>query len=123
MIIHRIYTGEDNESHLETIEVPMEASELGHVSKMEGATGVIFRETPADFFLDYHNAPARQFVVNMGGQTEIEVADGSKVTIGDGDIIFAEDVTGHGHISRGLTGPRHSLFIIMPDSFDITQWK
>ena len=123
MKINRIYTGKDNESHLEQIEVPMDASELGHVSKMEGATGVIFRETPADFFLDYHNAPARQFVVNMGGSTQIEVADGTKLKVNAGDIIFAEDIDGHGHISRGLTGPRHSLFITMPDSFDITKWK
>ena len=123
MKIHRIYTGKDNESHLEQIEVPMEDSALGAVSEIEGATGVIFRETPADFFMDYHNAPARQFVVNMGGSTQIEVADGTKVTVQDGDIIFAEDIDGHGHISRGLTGPRHSLFITMPDSFDITKWK
>ena len=30
------------------------------------------------------------------------------------------DTTGQGHISRGIEGPRNSLFILVPDDYDVT---
>lgn len=119
MQITRVYTGDDGESHFETIEVALSESRYGSLSAMYEAEGIVFRETPVGGELDFHNAPRRQFVVTLSGLVEIEVGDGSKVQLGGGDILLADDVTGRGHITRDLEGPRRSLFIPLPEDFDV----
>ncbi len=115
MKVTRVYTGDDNRSHLEDIEVPLKTGHpAGAMSDLVNATGVIFRETTGDYNLDFHNAPRRQYVVMLDGQVEIEVGDGTKRVLGTGEILLAEDTTGQGHISRAVNGqPRKSLFITL----------
>jgi hypothetical protein len=115
MKIVRIYTGPDNRSHFEDLEVPLkDAGKVGFLSELIKATGVVFRETTGEYNYDFHPAPRRQYVVNLEGGVEIEVGDGTKRILGAGDILLAEDTTGQGHISRAVAGkPRRSLFIIL----------
>ena len=115
MKIVRVYTGADNKSHFEDIEVPLKSGgKAGALSDLIKATGVIFRETGGDYNFDFHNAPRRQYVVNLEGEVEIEVGDGTKRILRTGDILLAEDTTGQGHISRAVGGkPRKSLFITL----------
>jgi len=113
MKITRIYTGEDQRSHFEDLEIPMKDVGKGSfLSDLVKVSGLIFRETDGSYNLDFHNAPRRQYVVNLEGEVEIEVGDGSKRIFGAGEIFLAEDTTGQGHISRAVGGrPRKSLFI------------
>ena len=115
MKIVRIYTGSDNRSHFEDIEVPLkDAGKVGFLSDRVKATGIVFRETGGDYDYDFHTAPRRQYVVNLEGEVEIEVGDGTKRILRSGDILLAEDTTGQGHISRAVAGkPRKSLFITL----------
>ena len=119
MEITRIYTGSDAQSHFETIDIPLKEDRYGALSELIGAVGVIFRETPAGGELDFHNAPRRQFVVTLSGVVEIECGDGAKRRLGAGEILLADDLTGQGHITRELEAPRRSLFIPLPDDFDV----
>ena len=110
----RIYADANGETHLQDVEPDMKATD--HASTMSdliAARGVIFRETNSEeYFIDWHNAPRRQFVVNLSGEVEITVSDGEKRRFGPGSILLAEDVTGKGHISRGLgKSERRTLFI------------
>jgi quercetin dioxygenase-like cupin family protein len=57
---------------------------------------------PSPSFSDYHQAPRRQYVVNLSGLAEFETADGSKRRLSPGDVLVAEDLTGHGHIARSI---------------------
>lgn len=115
MTIVRIYTGEDNRSHFEDLRIPLKNSgKIGFISELMSATGIVFRETGGDYNYDFHTAPRRQYVVNLEGEVEIEVGDGSKRILRSGDILLAEDTTGQGHISRAVAGkPRKSLFITL----------
>jgi hypothetical protein len=115
MKVVRIYTGSDNKSHFEDLEIPLkDGGKVGFVSDLSKATGLIFRETTGDYNYDFHTAPRRQYVVNLEGGVEIEVGDGTKRILGTGDILLAEDTTGQGHISRAVAGkPRRSLFITL----------
>lgn len=115
MKIVRIYTGPDNQSHFEDIEVPLQdAGKVGFLSERVPATGLVFRETGGDYDYDFHTAPRRQYVVNLEGEVEIEVGDGTRRILRTGDILLAEDTTGQGHISRAVAGkPRKSLFITL----------
>jgi len=109
----RIYTGDDGRSHFEDVEIALEnRGAMGRISELWCGKGVLFREVDGDYDLDFHNAPRRQFVVNLTGSVEIEVGDGSVRRLGPGSILLAEDTSGQGHISRNVGGePRACLFI------------
>lgn len=113
MKIVRIYTGADGESHFEDVEPALtDRGAMGRISSLVPAKGVLFREVEGDYDLDFHNAPRRQYVVNLTGSVDIITGDGSTRRLGPGDVLLAEDTTGRGHRSRNVGGePRTCLFI------------
>lgn len=115
MTVVRLYTGSDNQSHFEDVQVPLkDGGKVGFLSERVPVTGIVFRETAGDYNYDFHTAPRRQYVVNLEGEVEIEVGDGTRRILRSGDILLAEDTTGQGHISRAVAGkPRRSLFITL----------
>jgi hypothetical protein len=115
MKVLRIYTGPDNKSHFEDVQIPLkDGGKVGFLSALTTATGVLFRETGGDYNYDFHTAPRRQYVVNLEGEVEIEIGDGTKRIVRAGEVLLAEDTTGQGHISRAVAGkPRKSLFITL----------
>ena len=115
MTVVRIYTGPDNRSHFEDVQISLKnTGKVGFISELMQATGIVFRETGGDYNYDFHTAPRRQYVVNLEGEVEIEVGDGTKRILHSGDVLLAEDTTGQGHISRAVAGkPRKSLFITL----------
>ena len=117
MQVVRIYTGDDGESHFEDVDIDLEdRGAVGRISQLWAGPGVLFREVEGDYNLDFHNAPRRQLVVNLTGSVDIETGDGTTRRLGPGDILLAEDLTGHGHISRGVDAePRTCLFIPLED--------
>lgn len=117
MTVVRIYTGADGRSHFEDVAVPLkDGGKVGFLSARIQAKGVLFRITEGDYNYDFHTAPRRQYVVNLEGEVEIEVGDGTKRILRTGDVLLAEDTTGQGHISRAVNGkPRRSLFITLDE--------
>ncbi len=113
----RMYSDPAGETHFEDVDVP--ASDNGRSSSLSEVfkvTGMQFRHTKPDYDLGFHNAPRRQFIVNLTGGVEIEVSDGEVRRLGAGTVFLAEDVTGKGHKSRALDNQeRFSLFIHLAD--------
>lgn len=124
MNVVRVYTGEDGQSHFEDLEVPLEVvTAYGAMSRRVPLSHVVFRETQPSYDLDYHNAPARQFVVTLRGSVEITCGDGTSRLMGPGSILFAEDTDGQGHRSRDVESPRESLFLPVAEGFDTSPWR
>ena len=117
MLITRVYTGSDGQSHFEDVEVELtDNGPLGSISSLWSVKGVFFRRVSGDCDLDFHNARRRQFVVNLTGSVETEVGDGTKRRLGAGSILLAEDTEGQGHTSRSFNGEfRECLFIPLAD--------
>ena len=113
MRVVRVYTGDDGESHFEDVDIEVTSEGgIGRVSSLIAGPGVMFREVDGDYDLDFHTAPRRQFVVNLRGSVDITVGSGETRRLESGDILLAEDTTGHGHKSRAVEGqPRSCLFI------------
>jgi hypothetical protein len=112
MRIHNLYTDATGESHFRDIEIDWVEERRGSkLSKRLPATGLFFRETKADNDLDFHNAPRRQYIVNLDAGVRLTASDGESRVIGPGEVILVEDTTGKGHRSQGLGQLRHSIFI------------
>jgi hypothetical protein len=112
MKVVRLYTGADNESHFEDIDVQLNLRGHMEVSELQPAQGIVFRRVPATHRSNYHTAPRRQYVITLAGQVEIETGDGTVRRFGPGDVMLAEDTTGHGHITRVVGGqPRDCIMI------------
>ena len=67
-----------------------------------GPGAITLNARPSPNFSDYHTAPRRQYVMNLSGIAEFETADGTVRRLNPGDVLIAEDVTGHGHIARSI---------------------
>jgi len=112
MKIVRIYTGSDNESHFEDVEVELQVAGDMMASALEPAHGIMFRTAPPTHYSNYHPAPKRQYVITLSGAVEIETGDGTVRRFGPGDVMLADDTSGRGHITRVVGGrPRHYVFI------------
>ena len=120
MRIVRIFTRPSGESALEVREVPMQGARPA--SATFGGGPIFFRETPEGHVQDYHNAPQRQLIFLTSGILELEASDGARVICRPGDLIFAEDLEGKGHITRSLRDVRGFVHVAMPEDFDVSDW-
>ncbi len=113
MRIHNLYTDEDGESHFRDIEVEwVEESHAGKLSQRFPATGIIFRQVPSSYDLDWHPAPRRQYIINLDAGAELTASDGERRVIAAGEVILVEDTTGKGHLSKAVEGQvRHCIFV------------
>ena len=111
--ITRLFTGPDGQTHSEELDARLAPGGSGsELSEPIKVTGLQFRRTSPNYFVDWHTAPQRQYVVTLSGRGEVELQGGKKVPLEPGHILLAEDTTGKGHISRGVGAEdRISLFI------------
>ena len=123
IIITRIFTGPDGLSHAEDIELKLGPRGVADMLKATGAEfsrrpptpGADPRNkaaSPADS-KEWHTGPARQFVITLTGNSEVEVSGGVHVAAGPGHINLIEDTTGKGHITRNF-GPDDRVVITVP---------
>ena len=115
MKIHRLYVDKNGESHFEDVQVEFkESARAGRLSAPLPATGIIFREVPPDYELDWHPAPRRQYIINLDAGVQITASDGETRRIGAGEVILVEDTWGKGHLSKALDGKlRHCIFVTL----------
>lgn len=115
MEITRLYTGSDNESHFEDIEIPLkDGGDIGQLSELVDATGIIFRKTGPKYNYDWHNAPQRQYILMLDGAVDVEIGDGTIRRFQTGDILLVEDTEGRGHKSRAVDNQsRLSVFVTL----------
>lgn len=116
----RIYEDARGNSHLETLVIPD-----GRFRGREDlpATRVYVREYQGNTVIDWLPSPAPQFVIPIFGEgAEVEVSGGVRHRLRAGEFIFEEDTKGKGHITRTPAGRHVTLFVRVPDSFDILAW-
>jgi hypothetical protein len=108
MKIIRLYADEKGESHFEDVEIQFEEpTKSGRVSARLPATGIIFREVPTDYDLDWHPAPRRQYIINLDAGVQLTaVARESR------EVVLVEDTWGKGHLSKAIEAKvRHCIFV------------
>ncbi len=113
----RVYSGGDGQSHLAELPLAMKPftdkeGAHGQGTELQSAA-IAFRVSPPGYELSWHCAPRRQYSISLSGVAEIEVGDGTKVRLGPGDVVLAEDLTGRGHITR-VIGSEPRVYAIVP---------
>src|SRR5262245_27307402 len=96
MRLIRVYTGDDGESHFESLN-PVDSEEY---TKGLPAASCAIREMAPGTVMDWHPAPGRQIVFHLTGRLEIGLRDGSAHIFGPGTARLMDDVTGSGHLTR-----------------------
>jgi quercetin dioxygenase-like cupin family protein len=115
----RIWTGDDGNSYFEEGSIDLEGGARGDLlSSKSGAVSISFQETQSGGTFAWHDAPARQFVITLGGTLDFQTRGGKHFTIRPGDILLAEDTTGTGHSWRLVDNdPWRRVYVILaPDA-------
>jgi len=114
ILVTRVFTGPDGQTHAEDIRMKMAPTDAStEVSETAKVPGVQFRRQAPNYFEDWHTAPRRQYVITLSGRGEIELSDGKRISLYPGRILLVEDLTGKGHISRGV-GTQDRISILIP---------
>jgi hypothetical protein len=111
----RIYATADGGSRVEELTISPDAKPIDITRMTAGAYRGSGATAP-----DWHTAPRKQFAINMTGALEVELTDGTRRRIGS-DLVFLEDLTGKGHVTRAL-GPITNVFLHVPEDFDVVAW-
>jgi hypothetical protein len=109
----RVYSDSSGDTHFETVIVPLsDGGDIGYLSEKFDVKALLFRETKADYDLDFHTAPARQFIILLDGEIEITTSLGETMQFSAGEVLLMEDTAGKGHQTRHLKSMiRKSLFL------------
>ena len=115
MNIHRLYTDATGESHFQDVQIEyIESNRTGRLSARLPATGLIFREVPPTYELDWHPAPRKQYIINLDNGVQITASDGEVRVIGAGEVLLVEDTTGKGHLSKAVNERlRHCIYVTL----------
>ena len=119
MLITRIYTGDDGQSHFEELETdnhPLLAS-------LTAITGLRFRVGEPGAFSDWHRESRRNYIITLSGEGEIGIGDGMFRRFGPGAVMLVEDLTGQGHTTRvSSQEPRITVAVPLgqPNAGDLT---
>jgi hypothetical protein len=114
-----LFTGEDKKSHFKEVDAGFEKKHpLGNYSKKYRVKGMMFRDFKKGASFDWHTAPQPQYIIYLEGEVEVEASDGEKRTFRQGDVLFATDLTGKGHITRTLTKGRSVIVTTEDDDKD-----
>ena len=121
MRLFHLFTTPEGGSAIVARKIPM-SDNVRPLSATFKCESVFFRDTPEGNVEGYHNAPRRQLIAVTSGILEIETSDGKRHTLQPGDLVFAEDFTGTGHITRSLRGTRGFMHLVMPADFVVSDW-
>ena len=85
VVLTRLYTGPDGQTHAERTEVRFVPRVDGiGLSPLVKANGFFYLKLPAGHVQEWHPAPRRQYVIALSGRNEIELVNGEKIPNGTG---------------------------------------
>eukprot|EP00756_Hemistasia_phaeocysticola_P023936 Hpha_TRINITY_DN15918_c1_g3::TRINITY_DN15918_c1_g3_i1::g.72135::m.72135 len=119
--VRKICTNSNNDSAIGVfwLEVNGTKSNIGVISQAFPLESMRLRYTTADYDSAVHNAPRKQFIVNLDAPHEVLTTDGAFNIFSAGELFYVDDLTGPGHYSRAHNHlPRHSMFLAVDPAYD-----
>ena len=110
MKFQRIHSDEQGETHFGTQEIPDQEVPFGPPPNPTGlktdfgAVESMFTFlVPAGTDVPAHNAPQPYICIILSGEAEVEASDGGSQRFGPGEVLFCDDLTGKGHVTRAIS--------------------
>ena len=110
MTFHTIHTDERGETHFGVEDVPERELALGpppnptgRMSDFGQVTTMCVVSFPAGTEAPAHNAPQPYVCMIVSGEGEVVTSDGEARRFHPGEVLFCDDLTGKGHVTRAVT--------------------
>jgi quercetin dioxygenase-like cupin family protein len=105
-----IYTDDQGETHFGVSDLPDREVAMGPppnppgtMSDFGAVTTMCAFSVPAGTDAPAHNAPQPYVVIVLSGEGEVVTSDGEARRFHPGEVLFCNDLTGKGHVTRALT--------------------
>jgi quercetin dioxygenase-like cupin family protein len=109
----RIYTDEQGETHIGVRDLPEHEARvgpppnpLGMMTDTEAVSTFVVFSAPTGIEVPSHNAPQPYMCIVLSGEGEVATSDGQTLRLRAGDLIYCDDVTGKGHVTRSISDIR-----------------
>ena len=109
----RIYTDEQGETHIGVRDVPAHEARVGpppnpvgQMTETEAASTFVVFSAAAGTEVPAHNAPQPYICIVLAGEGEVETSDGTTLRLGPGELVYCDDVSGKGHLTRSISDVR-----------------
>lgn len=106
----RIYTDEKGETHIGVCDLAEHEASLGpppnpmgRMTENEAVTSFVTLSVPAGTEAPSHNAPQPYICIVLSGEGEVTASDGTTVRLGAGGVLYCDDTSGKGHVTRSIT--------------------
>ena len=127
MIVTRIFADDRGETHFADVDLPLTPTPVAvglppiGASPSMASSHLQFVVVPSAVIAhDWHPAPARQFVLLLKGELEVEVSDGERRSFAQGSIVFVEDTHGKGHKDHAINADDFLLALVpVPDEMTV----
>jgi quercetin dioxygenase-like cupin family protein len=103
----RIYADEQGETHIGQLAVPTREARvgpppnpLGQMTEVQAVSTFAVFAAPAGTEVPSHSAPQPYIVIVLSGEGEVETSDGATLRLGAGEVLYCDDVSGKGHVTR-----------------------
>ena len=109
----RFCTDEQRETHIGVRDVAEHKARVrpppnpvGQMTETEAVSTFVVFSAPAGTEVPSHNAPQPYICIVLAGEGEVETSDGTTLHLGPGELIYCDDVSGKGHVTRSITDVR-----------------
>ncbi|UHD18815.1 cupin domain-containing protein [Thiocapsa bogorovii] len=109
----RIYADEQGETHIGVRDIPEHEAPLGpppnpvgQMTEADAASTFVVFSAPAETKVPSHNAPQPYICIVLSVEGEVETSDGTTLRLGPGEVLYCDDTTGKGHVTRSITDIR-----------------
>lgn len=109
----RIYADDKGESHIGAIDVPEHEAPVGpppnpvgQMTRTEAVSTFAVFSAPAGTEVPAHNAPQPYICIVLAGEGEVQTSDGTRLRLRTGELLYCDDLSGKGHVTRSLTDIR-----------------
>ena len=79
---------------------------VGQMTEAEAVSSFVTFSVPAGTEVPSHNAPQPYICIVLSGEGEVETSDGTTLRLGPGELIYFDDTSGKGHVTRSVTDVR-----------------
>jgi hypothetical protein len=109
----RIYADEQGETHIGVCDVPAHEARVGpppnpvgQMTETEAVSSFVTFLAPAGTEVPSHNAPQPYICIILSGEGEVATSDGTILRLGPGELIYCDDTSGKGHVTRSISDVR-----------------